>query len=69
VSNLSTKQEISRGSGRKQLSVPNTRELGSTLHGWLNTPQEMTEEESWRFDESWTAMIAYMAEMNVPGEG
>ena len=31
--------------------------------------RDLTEDESWKLDESWTSILAYVAGMTLPGEG
>ena len=35
----------------------------------LGTPHEGVNEEDWKVEESWTAIVGYIAELSLPREG
>jgi hypothetical protein len=37
--------------------------------GSLQAGNELRDEVAWKVDESWTAIVGYIAELSVPGEG
>ena len=39
------------------------------LSDLLRSGREPTDEEDWKVEESWTAIVGYMAELSLPGEG
>jgi hypothetical protein len=44
-------------------------ELAGDPPNHIRTAPPKAEEESWMVDESWTAIVGYMAELALPGEG
>jgi len=63
-----TEKRDSARNGRRHGSLPPVESVVESRNsGRIRQPR--VEEESWMLEESWTAIVGYMAELALPGEG
>jgi len=66
---MQTIEERTPGSrGRRPASLRKVERRGESSNYFVTSPKR-TDEEDWKVEESWTAIVGYMAELSLPGEG
>ena len=58
-------ERVQLNSGRRTTTLQKLDPNGDTL----GTAHEGANEEDWKVEESWTAIVGYMAELSLPREG
>jgi len=58
-------ERVQLASGRRTGTLQKLEPHGDAL----GTAHEGVNEEDWKVEESWTAIVGYMAELSLPGEG
>jgi hypothetical protein len=65
---MQTIEERTAGSGHHPVPLQKVETSGESTSYFIASPDRANEED-WKVEESWTAIVGYMAELSLPGEG